>query len=442
MQPTSTVNRPPADLPERIGAALETAAAEALRELCNVAASEGLSLYLVGGAVRDHLLLDLASSALPGLADIDLAVEGDPTPLHAALARLGDASPTIHDRFGTASIHLAGGGRIDIARTRAEHYAAPGALPTVEPAPLLLDLKRRDFTVNAAAFALTGPDPGSLLDPYGAAADARRRIIRTLHAQSFVDDPTRLIRCARYAARLQARLSGKTASEVRRERHYLSVLTPGRFAEAWRLLLTESDPASALRQAMSMQLPQSRSTNWRVAPRVARVADSPERFWAGVGLSEPSREIVNRLPSVVALQRREQRALIDGARLRSFRRRIGGTRRASSVASILATTDPNALEVAIGLWNGAAERAVSEYRRRNNAVRSPIAASRLIELGVLPGPAIGAWLRWLTDAVWDRELDPNDPDAVARFEQRVASEPEFPPRRRLTQARRPAGRGG
>jgi tRNA nucleotidyltransferase/poly(A) polymerase len=150
------------------------------------AALDGERAYLVGGAVRDLLL----GAEHP---DLDLAVEGDAV----ELARRLGAEPVAHERFSTATVDL-DGVRVDLARTRAETYPHPGALPEVEPAPLERDLARRDFTVNAMALPLDGR--GQLVDPHGGRVDLRAGLLRVLHPGSFADDPTRALRAARYAA--------------------------------------------------------------------------------------------------------------------------------------------------------------------------------------------------------------------------------------------------
>jgi tRNA nucleotidyltransferase (CCA-adding enzyme) len=145
-------------------------------------------VYLVGGAVRDLLL------GRPR-TDVDLVVEGDA----AALAdRLG--GPEVeHERFGTVKVEI-DGHEVDIASARSETYASPGALPSVQPgANVDADLARRDFTINAMAIPLGG-EP-RLLDPFGGREDLEQGQLRVLHDDSFVDDPTRVIRAARYAAR-------------------------------------------------------------------------------------------------------------------------------------------------------------------------------------------------------------------------------------------------
>lgn len=152
--------------------------------------------YLVGGAVRDLLL-----GRTP--RELDVVVDGDLTPLAAALG----GKLMAHDRFGTATV-MVGDDVYDLAQTRTESYAAPGALPDVEPAGLDEDLRRRDLTVNAIAVSPTG----EVVAVDGALADLEAGTLRVLHDASFRDDPTRLWRLARYGARLGFAADAHTAA--------------------------------------------------------------------------------------------------------------------------------------------------------------------------------------------------------------------------------------
>jgi tRNA nucleotidyltransferase (CCA-adding enzyme) len=165
------------------------------------AAELGTRLSLVGGAVRDLLLAR-------ELVDVDLAVEGPPEKtllLAAALAQdLGGRVEARHERFGTATIETQAGTRVDLATARRESYPVPGALPVIDgEATLGEDLARRDFTVHAMA-ARVGESGalGDVVDPFGGRADLEARRLRLLHARSLADDPTRVLRAARYSARL------------------------------------------------------------------------------------------------------------------------------------------------------------------------------------------------------------------------------------------------
>ncbi len=178
-------------------AALGRIPLEGLRE-----ALRNVDAFLVGGSVRE-----LARGVQP-TGDLDVAVDGDLDPI---LEHLGLPARR-HARFETATVDLDGQG-VDLARTRAESYPHPGALPVVEPAGIDRDLARRDFTVNSMAVRLHGPV--ELLDPFGGEADLRSGVLRVLHDRSFIDDPTRSIRAARYSARLGLAPDEKTLALLR-----------------------------------------------------------------------------------------------------------------------------------------------------------------------------------------------------------------------------------
>src|SRR3954451_15132627 len=165
----------------------------AARLLDALAGVEGA--HLVGGAVRDVLLGGEA-------VDLDVAVEGDAAAAARTAAERVGGRVREHERFATATVE-ADDLAFDVARARRERYPAPGALPEVEPASLEEDLLRRDFTVNTLAAALGPPTPGELRSAPGALEDLETRRLRVLHDDSFTDDPTRLLRLVRYAARLR-----------------------------------------------------------------------------------------------------------------------------------------------------------------------------------------------------------------------------------------------
>jgi tRNA nucleotidyltransferase (CCA-adding enzyme) len=172
-----------------------------LRLASRVARQLRMPVYLIGGSVRD-LLLGVSSP------DLDLCAVGDGIAFAQALARELGAPVSQEWRFLTAKI-AAAGGSIDVATARRETYPRPGALPRVTPGSIEDDLARRDFTVNAMAVRLD-LGPRRLLDPFGGCADLAQRRLRVLYDHSFNDDPTRLLRAARYAARLGFRLERKT----------------------------------------------------------------------------------------------------------------------------------------------------------------------------------------------------------------------------------------
>lgn len=204
---------------------LARALSDAHPELSSVRDAAREPVYLVGGAVRDLLM------GRPR-TDLDLVVEGDAV---ALAERLGGASAQ-HQRFGTVKVEL-DGHELDVASARTESYPQPGALPVVGPAHSIeQDLARRDFTVNAMAIPLQGE--ARLIDPHGGKADLDQGLLRVLHDRSFVDDPTRAIRAARYASRLRFALDPETERALRRS-DLTTVSADRRRAELERLAAEE-----------------------------------------------------------------------------------------------------------------------------------------------------------------------------------------------------------
>ncbi len=126
----------------------------------------------------------------------------------------------IHGRFQTAALlwHKdpeLGSLWIDIATARTEFYPYPAANPEVEASSIRQDLYRRDFTINALAIRLTQPHAGELLDFFGGLLDLEAKLVRVLHANSFIEDPTRIYRAVRFAVRLGFQLEAQTEGFIR-----------------------------------------------------------------------------------------------------------------------------------------------------------------------------------------------------------------------------------
>src|SRR5690349_11426175 len=149
-------------------------------------------VHVVGGAVRDAL-----RGQVP--RELDLVVEGDAVSVARRAAERVGGRLTVHERFGAATVRT-GDFAFDLAGARRETYERPGALPTVQlGATIAEDLARRDFTVNAIAVSLS---TGDITEWPAAREDLDAGVLRVLHDRSFIDDPTRMLRLVRYAARL------------------------------------------------------------------------------------------------------------------------------------------------------------------------------------------------------------------------------------------------
>jgi tRNA nucleotidyltransferase (CCA-adding enzyme) len=230
--------------PEILNAYLTPPLWELLQTVAEAATQQGWQLYLVGGAVRDILIQHLQGNVrLPAkqIEDIDLVVDGCHRNLHQSIG--GDSSETtttgagvllargiqqrypqvrlqVHGRFQTAALlwhqdPTFGSLWIDIATARTEFYPYPAANPEVEASSLQQDLYRRDFTINALAVKLTPPHQGTLLDFFGGSLDLVDRQVRVLHANSFIEDPTRIYRAVRFAVRLGFEIEPQTERYIR-----------------------------------------------------------------------------------------------------------------------------------------------------------------------------------------------------------------------------------
>ncbi|THI85141.1 MAG: CCA tRNA nucleotidyltransferase [Nitrospira sp. CG24A] len=220
-----------------------------LRELGNLADEGGVSLYLVGGVVRDLLLKRET-------CDLDLTVEGDGIAFARLVADRYRAGLAVFERFATARLAFPDGLKMDIATTRRESYAQPALLPTVQPAAMEEDLSRRDFTINAMAVQLNRATFGQLFDPYGGQRDLRARVIRVLHAGSFQDDPTRIFRAIRFEQRFGFRLDPATARLLAQaaSMNLIQRLSGPRLQNEVLLLFAERDPARAMARLGQLKL--------------------------------------------------------------------------------------------------------------------------------------------------------------------------------------------
>ena len=178
--------------------------------------------------------------------DLDLVVEGDgPKLAHWVAGQLG-GEVLSHPRFGTSTL-LLGGHRVDFVSARRETYPRPGALPEVSASTIADDLARRDFTINALALHLGDRRP-KIMDPRGGLEDIRRGLIRTLHPDSFVDDPTRVLRAVRYEQRLGFQIESDTLSQLNAAvaQGRLGLLSGDRVRHELERILQENRPALAL----------------------------------------------------------------------------------------------------------------------------------------------------------------------------------------------------
>ena len=376
-------------------------------------------LALVGGVVRDQLLHQRCGRSWSGVPDLDWVVEGDAAALVADLVRqLGPERITAvqeHGAFGTVAFQL-DGIPLDLATARQEHYPAPAENPVVRGGTLTADLARRDFTINAMALDLVA---GELIDLHHGQEDLASGQLRFLHGCSVQDDPTRVIRAARYAARLGFQLAEESRAQIH------STL------QQWPWAWCQADPAIAAPPALATRLrmelerllerepwPQALDLleQWQALPLLdPQLQQDPGRtqrlHWArrlGLPLM-PALLLGAADPAALA-----QRLQIPGKQ-QQWLQQCGALRD-------WLKTNPPSLEATPSIWSTALEqqgfspeavalavtlrpkqwKPLLRWWGRWRRIQAPQTARDLIAAGWQPGPAIGAELRRQRSAAQDR----------------------------------------
>ena len=228
---------------------LPSAMYDILHQAGELADKGDVSVYAVGGFVRD-ILLDTPNT------DLDLVVEGDGIAYARRLARHMGGRVRAHPKFQTAVVVLPGGQHIDVATARLEYYEYPAALPTVELSSIKMDLFRRDFTINALAVQLNKGQFGRLVDFFGAQRDIKNKVVRVLHSLSFVEDPTRILRAVRFAERYSFKIGGQTERLIKNalDLGMISKLSGSRLFHEMCLIFEEKTALSCLRRLRDLRL--------------------------------------------------------------------------------------------------------------------------------------------------------------------------------------------
>jgi tRNA nucleotidyltransferase (CCA-adding enzyme) len=441
-----------------------------IRQIGELAAQQGYNVYFVGGIVRDLLL------GQP-LMDVDIVVEGHAITLGKALAqRLGGEIHT-HSRFGTVkwtlpvdlweeletrneklemrnglaeianrasrithreSQHLPD--FIDLVTARTEFYEHPTALPLVERSSIKQDLHRRDFTINTLAIRLDPQRWGELLDFYGGKADLDDGVIRVLHSLSFIDDPTRILRAARFEARLGFHLDLQSESLIANALPMLDRITGGRIRHELDLIFREAKPEAALDRLQALGAlahidPELVSDAW-LHERFARLRQPENQALWDIGAVHPAShdetheleffywalflyrlpaEAVERLIKRLLIPRRISSGLRALPLLRQTLPKLETLERPSQIVALLEPLPDALLPLAwLASDNSTIKARLERYTREWRHVQCEITGKDLKKLGLSPGPVYRHIFEALRAARLDGEIATRDEE-----EQRV-----------------------
>ncbi len=383
---------------------------ELAQQIGQAATDAGVHAYLVGGSVRDTLM------GKTDTLDLDITLLGARQATFEAIAATLGAQIRSHSQFTTATLRIRNT-NIDLAMTRAEGYPRPGSLPIVQPGTLKHDLERRDFSINAIAVSLAKDDFGELHDPCGGIQDISQRNLRILNANSFRDDATRILRAARYTARLSLRPTADTLDALKESLSYTSTISSARMRNELERVFTETtacaDAMRLLHQwgALSAIHP-SLAYNEDAWRRLCAASESPSQT-ARVGISyailgagirpDAVSSVVARLsPSSLHSQiLAESSAIISKLTgVQSVSSSIGQMPN-SALADML---DPLHEYTIIGcalVLDGAARTRLGHYIGSLRSIRPALTGRELIAMGVPRGPVVGRILAELRRANLD-----------------------------------------
>ena len=375
-------------------------------------------LALVGGVVRDWLLHRRHGRPWAGVPDLDWVVEGEAARLASALqCRCGSQRVTAVQEYGafaTVALKL-DGIPLDLAMARQETYPAPAANPVVRAGTLQADLARRDFTINAMALDLVS---GELIDLHHGQKDLESGQLRLLHGTSVQDDPTRVIRAARYAARLGFQLAEESREQIRS--------TVAKWPWAWGQgdAALSAPPALATRLRMELERllerepwPQALDLleQWEALPLLdVQLQQDPRRTerlrWARrLGLPLMPALLLGAVDPVAVAQRlqipgKQQQWLLQCGEIRHWLVDTPPSLQASPSSWSKALEQqgwlPEAVALAVTLrpqqW-----KPLLRWWGRWRRIQAPQTARDLIAAGWQPGPAIGEELRRQRSAAQD-----------------------------------------
>jgi len=207
-----------------------------------LSAALGFNVYLTGGTVRD-----LVTGA--SLRDLDFTVEGNPSKIAAELEKGGAKILSEDEKLRHVEVLFAGDCEGSISAARDDHYVRPGTRPEIRWSTIMEDLRRRDFSLNAIAISLNPASRGLLLDPTNGLSDIERAEVRALTIHSFTNQPVRLLRVLRYAARMGFKIEQRTQEwfDLAIERNLQETIAPEDAGDELRALAREERPAVVLK---------------------------------------------------------------------------------------------------------------------------------------------------------------------------------------------------
>ena len=400
-----------------------------IEKMGKLAQEADMTMYMVGGVVRD-ILLQRPND------DIDFVLEGNAISFATDLQTQFGGKIHTHEPFGTATwfidetvaeaLNLPYDNlpdHLDFTTARSELYEHPTALPTVYRSGIKLDLRRRDFTINALAVQLSPKShQWRILDFYGGLADLDNQQIRVLHSLSFVDDPTRILRAIRFATRLDFTIESRTHELIKGALLMMGRITGERIRKELNLMLQEDDALKSLNYLQSYQIPQHIHTDFVLKDETIRVfedyvADYPqweidvEKLVWHI-LFAPLQQ-VEKICERLLFNQQTCRAIVQTSQLIEQKKELK-TGKPSQIVKLL-TDATNETLIALWLWCDDAHirQNIEKYHDIWQEITPTIDGNILKQHGLKPSPHYRTILATIRDAWLDGEVNnPIEEDAL------------------------------
>lgn len=373
---------------------------QVVSQMQRAAGSLGVNLYLAGGAIRDLI------AGFP-IDDLDFVVEGKIEKLVREVTRQGARVTWQNQALQVAELEFAGGVLGSISMARSETYKKPASPPIVAPAPIIVDLRRRDFPMNAIGVSLNANSRGLLLDPSNGLADIENKIIRAQQNYTFFEDPVRMFRAVRLRARLGFSWDPKTAAQFQsaREEGIAEETSGDALTHELRQLARERDPVQVLKalekekllRALSPRLQKS-AIDWQGLARASKAsltlahcgsrAPSFSLFLHLLIRKLPSRDqqqLAQRLRLAAAEWNLAQKQVAEAKRLaKEVGGRPGGS--PTKLYQLLSRATPDALLLLLTAYpQSKIQSRLKAYLTKYLPLRAHLPSKELQSLGVKPG---------------------------------------------------------
>ncbi|MBM32485.1 MAG: hypothetical protein CL764_06500 [Chloroflexi bacterium] len=360
----------------------------------SVAQKLNMTLYLVGGAVRDILIGNSPK-------ELDLVIDGDLDKFINQLEK--ELNVKIHktSKFMTMTTTIEDI-KFDIARARDESYYPKGSLPSVSKSNIKNDIKRRDFTVNSICVDLSVDSFGKIYDQQNGLKDLKEKKIRIIHNESFLDDPTRIFRAIRFSKRLNFSIDETTENLLNKSAEKINELSGSRIINEFKKISFEKNPYEIFKELNDKNILSIISPHLSLNYKKEKVKQiynlvkfqDPLEFWFNILTKNVSKESLENITSRLGLSKNVNTQLLSKYHLTNLLKNWKNKKYYKNPPiSIILKIPKIILELEYAINDSVEDKKILFQIIENIPKINPIlTGDDLISFGVSPGKNVGDFL--------------------------------------------------